>query len=64
MSYFTPKYYIKFKDNIVTVLANSPEEAEIIATELQIHNNMSTDIISISTKHVLKHDRHMPFTNG
>jgi len=51
-------------DNIVAVLADSKEEAEIIAIGLQIHNNMSTDVLDVYTKKVLKHDRHIPFTNG
>jgi hypothetical protein len=64
MSHFTPKYYVKFSDNIVTVLANSKEEAEIIAKELQIYNNLSTDVLAVSTKNVLKHGRLIPFTNA
>jgi len=64
MSHFTPKYYVEFKDNVVTVLADSEEDAERLAITFQLHNDLDTEVLTVSKKRVLKHDRYAPFTHA
>ena len=47
---FVPKWFVQFKSNIVTVMANSKEEAELAAVKLQLYNDMDTNVINSSTK--------------